>query len=127
MDHWEDTGTLAYCGWVCAACSGLNDGCSGCRTGGGDEGCAVRACCVEKGYAGCWECRSAPCERGPFGKPEWRGTTTALIRAAQMLSVRGMLDRVRDRLGDLIDYAALSGLSEDEVLALLDLPPEEAR
>jgi len=44
-----------------------------------------------------------------------------------MLSVRGMLDRVRDRLGDLIDYAALSGLSEDEVLALLDLPPEEAR
>ncbi len=44
-----------------------------------------------------------------------------------MLSVRGMLDRVRDRLGDLIDYATLSGLSEDEVLALLDVPPEEAR
>lgn len=68
-----------------------------------------------------------PCERGPFGKPEWRGVTTAFVREAQRLTLAGMLARVRQRLGDLIDYAALSGKSEAEVLAMLDDAPGEPR
>ena len=61
-----------------------------------------------------------PCERGPFGKAEWRGVTAAFVREAQRLTLAGMLARVRQRLGDLIDYGALSGKSEAEVLAMLD-------
>ena len=127
MTDWNDTDTLAYCGWICAGCSGLNDGCAGCRAGGGDDGCPVRTCCIENGYAGCWECGKMPCERGPFGKPEWRGVTTAFVREAQRLTLAGMLARVRQRLGDLIDYGALSGKSEAEVLAMLHDAPGEPR
>jgi hypothetical protein len=28
----------------------------GCREGGGDPFCAVRRCCIKKGFEGCWEC-----------------------------------------------------------------------
>jgi hypothetical protein len=28
----------------------------GCREGGGDPFCAIRRCCVRKGFEGCWEC-----------------------------------------------------------------------
>jgi hypothetical protein len=28
----------------------------GCREGGGDPFCAIRRCCVKKGFEGCWEC-----------------------------------------------------------------------
>jgi hypothetical protein len=52
-----------------------------------------------------------------------RDATTALVRAAQRLTPQGMLARARARLGDLIDYAALSGKSEQELLALLTNEP----
>jgi hypothetical protein len=123
MTDWTETSTLAYCGFICAGCAGLKDGCAGCRAGGGDEGCTVRSCCVEHGYAGCWECAEMPCDRGSFGNADFRGTTTALVRAAQRLTPQGMLARARARLGDLIDYAALSGKSEQELLALLTNEP----
>lgn len=28
----------------------------GCRNGGGDPFCAIRRCCIKKGFEGCWEC-----------------------------------------------------------------------
>jgi hypothetical protein len=120
MTDWDDTATLAYCGWICAGCAGLKEGCPGCRAGGGEEGCTVRTCCIEHGYGGCWECAEMPCDLGTFGNAEFRGVTTAILRTAQILGLAGALVRVRERLGDVIDYAALSGKTEDEVLALLN-------
>ncbi|MHB1318864.1 MAG: DUF3795 domain-containing protein [Anaerolineae bacterium] len=124
MTDWNDTSTLAYCGWVCAGCPGSAEGCAGCRAGGGDEGCATRACSIEKGYAGCWECTEMPCDRGQFGNAEFRGTTTAILRTAQIAGLAGALARVRTRLGELIDFAALSGKTEEEVFALLNDDPD---
>lgn len=120
MTDWSDTSTLACCGWVCAGCPGLADGCAGCRAGGGDDGCTVRTCCTERGYAGCWECAEMPCDRGQFGNVEFRGATTAILRTAQIHGLAGALARVRARLGDLMDFGALSGKSEEEVRALLE-------
>jgi hypothetical protein len=28
----------------------------GCREGGGDPFCAIRRCCMKKGFEGCWQC-----------------------------------------------------------------------
>ncbi len=120
MADWSDAGTVAYCGLVCAGCPGLSDGCVGCRGGGGDDPCQVRDCCLENNYAGCWECAQMPCDKGPFGKPEWAGVCTGLIQAVQVRSLEGMLAQVRQRLGDVIDFGALSGLSAADVRALLD-------
>jgi hypothetical protein len=92
----------------------------GCRGGGGDDPCQVRDCCLENNYAGCWECAQMPCDKGPFGKPEWAGVCTGLIQAVQVRSLEGMLAQVRQRLGDVIDFGALSGLSAADVRALLD-------
>ena len=29
---------------------------SACRNGGGNPFCAIRKCCIKKGYDGCWQC-----------------------------------------------------------------------
>ncbi len=120
MTDWGDTRSVAYCGLVCAGCPGLSDGCVGCREGGGDDPCQVRDCCVAKGYEGCWECEQMPCDKGCFGRPEWAGVCTGLIQAVQVRSLEGMLARVREKLGDVLDFAALSGLSAEQVREMLD-------
>jgi hypothetical protein len=28
----------------------------GCRNGGGNPGCKIRACCIKKSFDGCWQC-----------------------------------------------------------------------
>ncbi len=121
MAGWNDRSTVAYCGLVCAGCPSLADGCMGCRQGGGDTPCQVRDCCLGYEYQGCWECAQMPCDRGPFGRPEWAGVCAGLIRAVQVRSLEGMLAQVRQRLGEMIDYGALRGLSEEQVRALLDM------
>ena len=54
---------LACCGLACAVCS-ENASCAGCRDGGcaGKDWCQNRRCCLEKGFAGCWECGAFPCD-----------------------------------------------------------------
>lgn len=37
--------------------------CPGCRAGGGNPGCAVRACARERGVTGCPQCSDYPCPR----------------------------------------------------------------
>jgi hypothetical protein len=120
VTEWSDPRAVAYCGLICAGCPGLSEGCVGCRAGGGDDPCQVRDCCVEHGYQGCWECSQVPCDRGPFGRAEFVGMCTGLIQMVQAQSLEGMLTRVRQRLGDVIDYGALSGLAAEDVRALLD-------
>ena len=42
----------------------------GCRNGGGDPWCKVRACCRKKSIMGCWECRDfETCSKPDFLKP----------------------------------------------------------
>jgi hypothetical protein len=37
--------------------------CEGCPAGGGNPACTVRICAREKGFAGCWECDDATCDK----------------------------------------------------------------
>ena len=120
MSEWNDHSTIAYCGLVCAGCSASSNGCSGCRRGGGDNPCLVRSCCESEGRQGCWECEQGPCDRGPFGKPEWAGLCAGLVQAVQVRTLEGMLAQLRQRMGDVIDYGGLRGISPSEVQALLN-------
>lgn len=61
-----------------------------------------------------------PCDKGPFGRADSTGLCTGLVQAVQTRSLGGMLARVRQRMGDVIDHGALSGISAEEVRALLD-------
>jgi hypothetical protein len=120
VTEWNDHSTIAYCGLVCAGCSAVSNGCPGCRQGGGDDPCLVRTCCEAHGRQGCWECEQGPCDKGPFGRPDSAGLCAGLVQAVQVRSLEGMLARVRHRMGDVIDYGALSGISAAEVQALLN-------
>jgi len=45
--------------------------CAGCREGGGDPNCKLRACVKERGLDGCWECVDLPCDlRREFFGPD---------------------------------------------------------
>jgi hypothetical protein len=46
----------------------------GCREGGGDPFCAIRRCCVKKGFEGCWECEEfEDCRKMDFLKVKSTG------------------------------------------------------
>lgn len=119
MTHHHDDGTVAYCGLICSACEAMLKGCAGCHQGGG-EPCEVRDCCLTKGLQGCWECDAFPCTRGPFGNEEWAGLCIGLVQAIQKQTLQRLVEHVRARLGEVIDYGAFRGLSADEVMALID-------
>lgn len=63
--------SIAFCGLVCGLCD-HNDGCL-CKAS-----CHHRACCLEKGYDGCWECDEFPCDAGRFTN-ENRGQTLGFV------------------------------------------------
>jgi hypothetical protein len=62
--------SIAYCGLICPLCS--QDGSCDCKLSNqcgkksSPEGCFQYKCCVERGYAGCWECPEAPCGKDMF-------------------------------------------------------------
>ena len=62
--------SVAYCGLLCCLCR--QDGDCDCRLSNqcgkkaSPEGCYQYECCQSNGFAGCWECPDAPCDRGMF-------------------------------------------------------------
>ena len=54
---------IAFCGLACCLCE-EKTGCPGCRADGcpGSESCRPLHCCRARGFAGCWECPSFPCD-----------------------------------------------------------------
>jgi hypothetical protein len=121
--------TVAYCGLVCGLCPagtsigkasdwGPDDGCKGCRAGGGDAGCAIRECAQGRGYAGCWQCAEFPCERAGFGSADWHGLVTACVLSARDRGLAAMADRLAERGGRPCDFGAYRGMPMEQVLAL---------
>lgn len=55
VQHW--TGFEQVLEWL------KTQSCIGCRAGGGDPECAIRACAVERGFEGCWACPDDGCEK----------------------------------------------------------------
>ena len=56
-----DKNLVAFCGLYCGACRKyLAEKCPGCRENEKASWCGVRACCLERGYAGCADCPDFP-------------------------------------------------------------------
>jgi RimJ/RimL family protein N-acetyltransferase len=56
---------IAYCGLVCRLCNECTfEKCSGCKNK--SEFCSIKACCLNKGIKGCWECADFPCDEKIF-------------------------------------------------------------
>ncbi|NPV08613.1 MAG: DUF3795 domain-containing protein [Anaerolineae bacterium] len=113
------TQAVAFCGYVCSVCPGTADGCPGCKAGGGDEGCPVRACSIERGLAGCWDCAGFPCDKGPFGSDEWRGLATALTAGVKQHGEARLVGLVRERLGDPLEYGRFRGMTAEAITDIL--------
>jgi len=111
---------VGYCGLLCSVCQPFTEGvCTGCRVGPADPGCHQRACCIEAGIEGCWDCVSFPCEEGYFGMEEWRGLCCGSVRAIRALGVEEFARRVRRTMGDVVDHGNWMFKTEPEILGLL--------
>ena len=54
----SDIGLVAYCGLYCGACGAyLKERCPGCQANEKAKWCKVRACCIEREYLCCAECK----------------------------------------------------------------------
>ena len=104
MSKAGQAGDIGYCGLLCSICSHTREGCSGCRSGGGDEHCRQRECCRENERAGCWECESFPCGTGYFANGPWHGLCTAFVTVIREVGPEAFVALVRRRLGEAVDY-----------------------
>lgn len=69
----------------------------GCRNGGGNPGCAIRKCCVKKGFAGCWECAdSESCDRFSFLKTIHGEATDKNLRRLKTAGTAAFVKGKRD-------------------------------
>jgi hypothetical protein len=76
----------------------------GCRSGGGDEGCHQRDCCVDTGVDGCWQCERFPCGKGYYVGEEWSGLCVACVELVRAAGVSEYARLVESRLGAVVDY-----------------------
>jgi hypothetical protein len=119
MDRGELADSVGYCGLVCVVCSHAHGGCLGCRRGGGDEQCHQRACCVESGLNGCWECEGVPCDKGYFAGPEWSGLCSGFTQVIRDQGVEALACLVTSRLGEIVEYGDYRLRQSQEVKAIL--------
>ena len=119
MAHSELADTVAYCGLVCGLCKGAQEGCEGCRKGGGDAECHQRACCLERGIEGCWLCEDLPCDSGFFADEAWRGLCIGLVQCIRERGMEQFVSLVEARLEKVVDYGEYRHKTEQEVLAML--------
>jgi ubiquinone/menaquinone biosynthesis C-methylase UbiE len=130
-------GNVAYCGFVCTACSEAlpeNAGCPGCRSGGGEADCRQRRCCEARGIDGCWQCEDFPCGEGfatDGHDPAFRSFWLASVRCLQQHGVERFASMVESRLGRTFDHAAFRGKGEEEIMRMLrgsrEMEPPAAR
>ena len=112
--------TVAYCGLVCGVCPGTCD----CRTNPKPEeaNCCQRACCIEKGITGCWECDEFPCDNGYFG-PEnhgWRGLCVASCRCVRERGLDTFVELIVRAHGARMDHGPYMDRSPEEVVDILN-------
>jgi hypothetical protein len=96
--------SAGYCGMLCAICSRSDDGCPGCRAGGGNVHCVQRQCCKEHRLEGCWQCERFPCDKGYLESAEWRGLCIACVQGIKVNGVEAFTARAESRLGSMVNY-----------------------
>ena len=116
----ELAGTVAYCGMICGACRNTQNGCVGCRKGGGHEVCHHRSCCKNKVIDGCWQCETYPCDAGYFADEAFRGLCRGFIQTIKDKGIDEFVSLVRSRFGKRIELGELRFKTEQEILAMID-------
>jgi hypothetical protein len=118
--------SVAFCGFVCTACSEAADpavACPGCRAGGGETDCRQRLCCLEQGIDGCWQCERFPCAEG-FSSDGHdagsRGFWVASVQCVRDLGLERYVAAVKSRLGEAFDHADARGLTAEEATELIN-------
>lgn len=119
MVNKELINTVAYCGLICGACRNTEKGCNGCRSGGGDDDCYQRKCCLEKGINGCWQCDTFPCDKGFFADEEWKGLCRGFVQCIKDKGIEEFISLVQSKLGKVIEYGEFRFKHEQEIVAIL--------
>lgn len=109
---------FAPCGLICGLCKEANEGCKGCRLGGGDQNCYQLTCCREKRIAGCWECESFPCAEGYLGDEKWKGVITGFAKCVRIVGPEKFYETVRAKLGSSINYHEYTSVSEQNIISI---------
>ncbi|PKK88064.1 MAG: hypothetical protein CVV64_20445 [Candidatus Wallbacteria bacterium HGW-Wallbacteria-1] len=97
---------VAFCGLYCGACKAyLREKCDGCRKAGNRDWCKIRACCLDKGYTSCADCREFEnpndCSRfnnfisKVFGFV-FRSDRAACVKAIRDLGIQGFADNMAE-------------------------------
>ena len=104
MTNKELAETVAYCGLACGLCGNTSKGCKGCSSNGGAADCHQRACCLEKGFDGCWQCEHFPCDKGFYADDAWKGLCIASVQCVKDNGLQAYVDLLTSRLGTDVDY-----------------------
>jgi len=114
--------TVAYCGLVCGVCrNAVQKGCKGCRSGGGDEDCYQRKCCIKNGLDGCWQCEKFSCNKGFFADADkaWRGLCIGSVQCIKDYGIESYVDRLVSRLGKDVEYGDYRFRDPQEIKTML--------
>jgi len=111
--------SVAYCGLICGICKNVEKGCIGCRSGGGDDDCYQRNCCLKKGISGCWLCDGFPCDMGYFADEAWAGLCKGFVQCIKAKGIEELVQLARTKLGEVIEYGDLRFKTEEEIVVAL--------
>lgn len=114
----EEINSVAPCGLICGLCKKINEGCRGCRYGGGDQNCYQLNCCKGKGIAGCWECESFPCSNGYLFDEKWKGVIIGFAKCIRVVGPEKFYKKVKSTLGSSINYDEYACISEQNIIRM---------
>lgn len=115
-----DDYNFAPCGLNCKLCNEANNGCTGCRNGGGNKNCLQLICCQEKKINGCWQCHEFPCNKGGFENMEKRGIMIAFATSIKQFGHETSYEIISRELGSTINYQEFNFISEQNISNLLN-------
>jgi len=111
--------SVAYCGLICGLCRATEKGCEECKNGGGPDDCFQRECCTEKGFEGCWQCDTFPCEEGFFADKEWKGLCQGFIRCIRDKGMEEFVSLVLSNFKRTVEYGDFRFKNEEEIAGIL--------
>ena len=98
--------------------------CPGCHAGGGNPGCPIKACVLEKGYLTCAECDTMPCNRmAPDGKTDFGSACFYLETITRRYSGWNIknLERIKEvgyrQFVDELQKSVQSGFTTSDVIS----------
>ena len=100
---------MGSCGLACVLCSEkLNGKCEGCMEAKA-ENCNIKACSINLGINGCYECNEFPCKKDMFQNKR----VCAFVKCAKELGVEGLVTCLQQNNDAGIKYHKADGSKGD--------------